>query len=66
MNMSNVLYLFVAVNFICDDADIQAISFVGSDRAGQHIYERGALNGKRVQSNMVGVSAVGLSTVLLT
>jgi len=41
-----------AVNFICDDADIQAISFVGSDRAGQHIYERGALNGKRVQSNM--------------
>ncbi|KAH7698786.1 methylmalonate-semialdehyde dehydrogenase, partial [Aphelenchoides avenae] len=41
-----------AVNFICDDPAIKAISFVGGDKAGKHIYERGAKNGKRVQSNM--------------
>ncbi|XP_013388898.2 probable methylmalonate-semialdehyde dehydrogenase [acylating], mitochondrial isoform X1 [Lingula anatina] len=41
-----------AVNFICDHPDIKAISFVGSDQAGQYIYERGSKNGKRVQSNM--------------
>lgn len=41
-----------AVNFICDNPAIKAISFVGSDRAGQYIYERGSKNGKRVQSNM--------------
>ncbi|XP_067939225.1 probable methylmalonate-semialdehyde/malonate-semialdehyde dehydrogenase [acylating], mitochondrial [Watersipora subatra] len=41
-----------SVNFICDNPTIKAISFVGSDGAGQHIYERGALSGKRVQSNM--------------
>ncbi|KAK5964975.1 Methylmalonate-semialdehyde dehydrogenase acylating [Trichostrongylus colubriformis] len=41
-----------AVNFICDHPDIQAISFVGADQAGKHIYERGARNGKRIQSNM--------------
>ena len=31
-----------AVNFICDDPDIKAISFVGGDAAGKHIYSRGA------------------------
>lgn len=41
-----------SVNFICDNPDIKAISFVGSDQAGQYIYERGSKNGKRVQSNM--------------
>ncbi|KAK9503096.1 hypothetical protein O3M35_011737 [Rhynocoris fuscipes] len=41
-----------AVDFICDHPQIKAISFVGSDAAGQYIYERGAKNGKRVQSNM--------------
>ncbi|KRT86151.1 hypothetical protein AMK59_662 [Oryctes borbonicus] len=41
-----------AVNFICDNKDIKAISFVGSDRAGKHIYQRGCDNGKRVQSNL--------------
>jgi malonate-semialdehyde dehydrogenase (acetylating)/methylmalonate-semialdehyde dehydrogenase len=41
-----------SVNFICDNKDIKAISFVGSDRAGKYIYERGAASGKRVQSNM--------------
>lgn len=41
-----------AVNFICDNPDIRAISFVGSNTAGEYIYERGSKNGKRVQSNM--------------
>ncbi|UYV78025.1 ALDH6A1 [Cordylochernes scorpioides] len=41
-----------AVDFICDHPDIKAISFVGSDRAGQYIYERGSKKGKRVQCNM--------------
>jgi len=40
------------VNAICDHSEIKAISFVGGDRAGKHIFERGTLNGKRVQSNM--------------
>ncbi|OZJ05016.1 putative methylmalonate-semialdehyde dehydrogenase [acylating], mitochondrial [Bifiguratus adelaidae] len=40
------------VNYICDEPRIQAISFVGSDAAGKHIYERGSRNGKRVQANM--------------
>ncbi|KAK6030092.1 methylmalonate-semialdehyde dehydrogenase [Ostertagia ostertagi] len=40
------------VNFICDHPDIKAISFFGGDNAGKHIYERGARNGKRVQSNL--------------
>ncbi|XP_021862462.1 methylmalonate-semialdehyde dehydrogenase [acylating], mitochondrial [Spinacia oleracea] len=40
------------VNAICDDDEIRAISFVGSNNAGMHIYSRGSANGKRVQSNM--------------
>ncbi|XP_020589276.1 methylmalonate-semialdehyde dehydrogenase [acylating], mitochondrial isoform X2 [Phalaenopsis equestris] len=40
------------VNNICDDDDIRAISFVGSNTAGMHIYARAAAKGKRVQSNM--------------
>ncbi|KAJ0966233.1 hypothetical protein J5N97_027371 [Dioscorea zingiberensis] len=40
------------VNSICDDDDIRAISFVGSNTAGMHIYARAAAKGKRVQSNM--------------
>jgi len=41
-----------AVNFICDHKDIEAISFVGGNAAGEHIFSRGTKNGKRVQSNM--------------
>uniref|UniRef100_A0A914HW69 Probable methylmalonate-semialdehyde/malonate-semialdehyde dehydrogenase [acylating], mitochondrial n=1 Tax=Globodera rostochiensis TaxID=31243 RepID=A0A914HW69_GLORO len=41
-----------AVTFICEQPDIKAISFVGSDQAGKFIYERGSKFGKRVQSNM--------------
>ncbi|KAG9014720.1 hypothetical protein FRB94_010567 [Tulasnella sp. JGI-2019a] len=40
------------VNNICDHPAIKAISFVGGDKAGAHIYNRGTKNGKRVQSNM--------------
>ncbi|KAK2386312.1 methylmalonate-semialdehyde dehydrogenase [acylating], mitochondrial [Trifolium repens] len=40
------------VNAICDDDDIKAISFVGLNVAGMHIYSRAAAKGKRVQSNM--------------
>ncbi|KAI5080589.1 hypothetical protein GOP47_0003772 [Adiantum capillus-veneris] len=40
------------VNLICDHPDIKAVSFVGSDVAGSHIYSRAASTGKRVQCNM--------------
>jgi malonate-semialdehyde dehydrogenase (acetylating)/methylmalonate-semialdehyde dehydrogenase len=40
------------VNFLCDAPAIKAISFVGSDLAGKHIYMRGSANGKRVQANL--------------
>jgi malonate-semialdehyde dehydrogenase (acetylating)/methylmalonate-semialdehyde dehydrogenase len=41
-----------AVNFLCDNKHVQAISFVGGNAAGRHIFTRGTANGKRVQSNM--------------
>ncbi|XP_047997912.1 probable methylmalonate-semialdehyde dehydrogenase [acylating], mitochondrial [Leguminivora glycinivorella] len=40
------------VNFFCDHPDIKAVSFVGGDGAGKHIYTRASAAGKRVQSNM--------------
>uniref|UniRef100_A0A0C9S761 methylmalonate-semialdehyde dehydrogenase (CoA acylating) n=1 Tax=Wollemia nobilis TaxID=56998 RepID=A0A0C9S761_9CONI len=40
------------VNHICDDPAIKAVSFVGSNVAGMHIYARASAKGKRVQSNM--------------
>ena len=40
------------VNFLLDHPGIKAISFVGSDQGGKHIYSRGCESGKRVQSNM--------------
>lgn len=40
------------VNNICDDEDIKAVSFVGSNTAGMHIYSRASARGKRVQCNM--------------
>lgn len=43
---------FRAVDFILDDPAIKAISFVGSNRAGEYIYTRGSANGKRVQANL--------------
>ncbi|KAI5285573.1 Methylmalonate-semialdehyde dehydrogenase [acylating] mitochondrial [Ascosphaera acerosa] len=41
-----------AVDFILDAPEIKAISFVGSNRAGEYIYSRGSANGKRVQANL--------------
>ncbi len=32
-----------AVNAICDHADIEAISFVGSTKVGTHVYNRASL-----------------------
>ena len=40
------------VDFILDDPVIKAISFVGSNKAGEYIYSRGSANGKRVQANL--------------
>lgn len=37
------------VNYLCDDPRIKAISFVGGDKAGKHIWDRAGANGKRVQ-----------------
>ena len=41
-----------AVDFIIDEPAIKAISFVGSNKAGQYIFARGSVNGKRVQANL--------------
>ena len=41
-----------AVDFILDSPAIKAISFVGSNKAGEYIYTRGSANGKRVQANL--------------
>lgn len=40
------------VDFIIDEPAIKAISFVGSNRAGEYIYTRGCEKGKRVQANL--------------
>ncbi|KAF1813671.1 methylmalonate-semialdehyde dehydrogenase mitochondrial precursor [Eremomyces bilateralis CBS 781.70] len=40
------------VNFILDAPSIKAISFVGSNKAGEYIFSRGSANGKRVQANL--------------
>ena len=40
------------VNFLCDDPRIRAVSFVGGNAAGAHIYERAGKNGKRAQCNL--------------
>mmetsp|Transcript_5343 Transcript_5343/g.12916 ORF Transcript_5343/g.12916 Transcript_5343/m.12916 type:complete len:522 (-) Transcript_5343:189-1754(-) len=40
------------VNFLCDAPEIKALSFVGSNQAGEHIWNRGGKAGKRMQVNM--------------
>lgn len=40
------------VNFILDEPRIKAISFVGSNKAGEYVYTRASANGKRVQANL--------------
>lgn len=41
-----------SVNFICDNKHVRAISFVGGNVAGEHIYQRATANHKRAQCNM--------------
>jgi malonate-semialdehyde dehydrogenase (acetylating)/methylmalonate-semialdehyde dehydrogenase len=40
------------VDFLLDEPLIKAISFVGSNRAGEYIHTRASANGKRVQANL--------------
>ncbi|KAL0484115.1 malonate-/methylmalonate-semialdehyde dehydrogenase [Acrasis kona] len=40
------------VDFLCDNEHVKAISFVGGNRAGEYIFQRGTSNGKRVQANL--------------
>lgn len=40
------------VDFILDEPAIKAISFVGSNKAGEYIYTRASANGKRCQANL--------------
>lgn len=40
------------VDFIIDEPAIKAISFVGSNKAGEYIFARGSAQGKRVQANL--------------
>ncbi len=40
----------LAVNALCSDPRIQAVSFVGSTPIAQHVYETSARHGKRVQA----------------
>ncbi|TPX18830.1 uncharacterized protein E0L32_011509 [Thyridium curvatum] len=40
------------VNFLLDEPEIKAISFVGSNKAGEYIHSRATANGKRVQANL--------------
>lgn len=40
------------VDFLCDAPLIRAISFVGGNAAGEHIFDRATRNGKRVQANL--------------
>lgn len=56
------------VNRICDHPDIKAISFVGSNAAGQYVYQRGSKSGKRVQASPSPQAplAGGCTEVLMT
>lgn len=40
------------VDFLIDEPAIKAISFVGSNKAGEYIFARGSAKGKRVQANL--------------
>lgn len=40
------------VEFLLDEPEVRAISFVGSNRVGEYICTRGSANGKRVQANL--------------
>ena len=46
------------VNRVCDHPEIEAISFVGSNAAGQYIYERGSRSGKRIQVPLLSAPCI--------
>jgi malonate-semialdehyde dehydrogenase (acetylating)/methylmalonate-semialdehyde dehydrogenase len=46
---------FETTKQICDHPDIKAISFVGGNKAGDFIYERGAKSFKRMQINVLRI-----------
>ena len=50
-----------AVNFICDEPLIKAITFVGGNAAGKHIFDRGGANGKRVRTSAFVVERARVS-----
>ena len=41
-----------SVDFLINEPRVKALSFVGSTRAGEHIYAQGSARGKRVQANL--------------
>ena len=45
------------VNAICDHPNIKAISFVGGDRAGKHIYERHVLCSSIIITLLIHISS---------
>ena len=47
------------VNFLCDAPAVRAVSFVGGNAAGEHIFARATARGARVQSNM-GAKNIGV------
>ncbi|KAF9879912.1 methylmalonate-semialdehyde dehydrogenase [Colletotrichum karsti] len=40
------------VDFILEDPAIKAVSFVGGNKAGEYIFNKGSAHGKRVQANL--------------
>ena len=40
------------VDAICTHPDVKAVSFVGSNKAGEYIYKTASAHGKRAQCNM--------------
>ncbi|TDZ12767.1 Methylmalonate-semialdehyde dehydrogenase [Colletotrichum spinosum] len=40
------------VDFILEDPTIKAVSFVGGNKAGEYIFNKGSAHGKRVQANL--------------
>jgi len=47
------------VDFLCDAPSVRAVSFVGGNAAGEHIFARATARGARVQSNM-GAKNIGV------
>ncbi|KAG7127375.1 hypothetical protein HYQ45_012666 [Verticillium longisporum] len=46
------------VDFILEDPVIKAVSFVGGNKAGEYIFNKGSAHGKRVQANLGALSTL--------